>query len=31
MNTGGIDTTWSDNLFNDASPAGLCTDGDVPG
>jgi nitrous oxidase accessory protein NosD len=31
MNTGGIDNDWSENQFNDASPAGLCTDGDVPG
>ena len=31
MSVGGIDNNWSDNLFNDASPAGLCTDGNVPG
>lgn len=31
MSVGGIDNAWSDNLYNDASPAGLCTDGDVPG
>ena len=31
MSVGGIDNDWSDNLFNDASPAGLCTDGNVPG
>lgn len=29
--TGGIDNAWSDNLFDDASPAGLCTESDVPG
>lgn len=29
--TDGIDNTWSQNVFNDASPSGLCTDGDVPG
>jgi hypothetical protein len=31
MTSGGIDNNWTDNLYNDASPAGLCTDGDVPG
>lgn len=29
--TDGIDNNWTDNLYNDASPAGLCTEGDVPG